>query len=123
METKSRYEVLSDLEDRKKQLIEQWDNLQDETELKRQQLETIERQKEDVIEHFKRQEENFSRERQDLERQKIDSLKNADRAIQDKKKEIELYPEVLIRRKSTINEQIKSVDEAINRFTQMQTKS
>ena|SRR3990167_4057334 len=123
METKSRYEVLSDLEDRKKQLIEQRDNLQDETELKRQQLETIERQKEDVIEHFKRQEENFSRERQDLERQKIDSLKNADRAIQDKKKEIELYPEVLIRRKSTINEQIKSVDEAINRFTQMQTKS
>ena len=49
METKSRYEVMSDLENQKRQLIRERDGLDDQLKLQRKELKDFERQKSDNI--------------------------------------------------------------------------
>ena len=97
METKSRYEVISDLESKKRELIKEKDGLNDKL---------IERQK-----HLKL-----------IERQKSDNNMVLDRQIEDIKEDIKIFEQTMKERKETIGELIKSVDDSLNRFNTMGKK-
>jgi len=92
METKSRYEVIAELEGKKRDLIKERDGLKDEL----------------------RNKENLFR---DLERQKIDTDIVLDRRIADAKVDMETFEANMGERKITVEELIKSVDDSLARFT------
>lgn len=91
METKSRYEVISDLENKKRELIKERDGLFDLLITRERNLKNI-------------------------ERQKLDHMIQLDRQIEDVKEDIENFRKTLEERKSTITELIKSVDDSLERF-------
>ncbi len=97
METKSRYEVIAELEGKKRDLIKERDGLKDEA-----------RDKENAL--------------RDLERQKADTIVKYDRAIEDAKVDMEKFKENMGEKKTTVEELIKSVDESLSRFINLGEK-
>ena len=91
MNTKSRYEVISDLQQKKREYIIERDGLNDTLVAKQNQL----KQK---------------------ERQKSDTVLVIDREIEDMKADIKNFTESIDERKVTIDTLIKSVDEALSNF-------
>ena len=98
METKSRYEVIAELEGKKRALINERDGLNDQLRERERQLKL-------------------------LERHKSDNIMVLDRQIADKKEEVENYKSTLAERKDNITELIKSVDDSLERFNKLQVKS
>jgi len=97
MQTKSRYEVISDLEQQKRNLIKERDGLKD----------ALKEKEKDI---------------KDLERKKSDTVLYLDRQIEDAKDDLENFQKTLEERKETISELIKGVDESLQRFNEMQQK-
>ena len=98
METKSRYEVISELEAKKRELIKERDGMKNELD---------------------RTEMALTR----LERQKVDNNVILDRQIEDVKKEISKFKDNIAERKVTIKELIRSVDDSLERFSKLKEKS
>ncbi|MFA5133046.1 MAG: hypothetical protein WC444_07000 [Candidatus Paceibacterota bacterium] len=94
METKSRYEVVSDLEAKKRELIKERSGLKDTLLAKQKNLKNI-------------------------ERQKADTIVLIDRQIDDLKDDIANFEKTLTEREATINELIKSVDDSLGRFSKL----
>jgi len=94
METKSRYEVIAELESKKRELIKEKDTLNDTLKNKERQL-------------------------KDLERRKSDTIMVVDRQIEDQKEEIVHFKETMAERKETIVELIKSMDDSLARFGEL----
>ena len=95
VETKSRYEVISDLERQKRELIKERDGLSDELKEKEKELKITERTKSDQIMAW-------------------------DRKIEDIEEDLENFKSTMEERKETIQELIKSVDDSLQRFNVMQ---
>lgn len=91
METKSRYEVISDLESKKRELIQERDGLGDGL---------LEKQKE----------------LKSLLRQQSDNIMVMERQVEDKEEVIRNFENTMAERKETITELIKSVEDSLNRF-------
>ena len=97
METKSRYEVISELEEKRRGLISEKQRLQENVRAKEQKIKIHDRNFEDM----KRQ---MEREREDL----VSDLEN--------------YKETLDQREETIDELIKSVDNSLGKFDVSQSQ-
>jgi len=97
MEIKSRYEVISDLERQKRDLIQTRDGFKDEL---------IEKEKELT----------------ETERTKSDQIVAWDRKIADLKEGIEAFKKTIEEKKTTTIELIKSVEDSLNRFSKIQDK-
>ena len=97
METKSRYAVIADLENTKRELIQERDGLNDQL---------IEKEK--VL--------------KGKIRQKSDNVVILDRQIEDVEEQIADFKSSMKERKETIVELIKSVDESLDRFSKLSTK-
>jgi len=96
METKSRYEVISELESQKRELIQERDSFMDEVNKREKDLKK-------------------------LERNKSDQLIGHDRGIEDAKEELETFKKTMNERKETIKELIQSVDDSLKRFEKLQS--
>lgn len=94
MQTKSRYEVIAELEEQKRNLIQERDSLQDQLTNREKSLKKAEREKSDTIMVI-------------------------DRKIEDMKEDVENYKQSMAERKETINELIKSVDDSLKRFGEL----
>ena len=145
METKSRYEVIAELETKKRDLIKERDSLNDELRKKELYLENLMVNKEKVVKDTERKVEDLEREKRnsekdfarkledferakedrvfdfekktkDLSRQKEDFIKGHDTAIAQTKNDINAFKATIIDRKATIQDLIKSVDESLERF-------
>ena len=97
METKSRYEVIAELEGKKRDLIKERDGLEDEVKEKEDQLRNLKRQKEDNITAL-------------------------DRSIEDAEYNISRFRDTMDERKITINALIESVNESLDRFGKLGDK-
>ncbi|MFW6283020.1 MAG: hypothetical protein ACOC1P_03130 [Minisyncoccales bacterium] len=97
MQTKSRYEVISELEQQKRNLIKERDSLNEE-----------------LLEKDKKVKE--------LERQKADTIVYVDRQIEDAQAERDNFEKTMAERKETIKELIKSVDDSLTRFNNISQK-
>ena len=95
METKSRYEVIAELETKKRELIKERDGLNDTLLDKEKKLKVG-------------------------ERQKADTIVNMDRQLEDIKEDITNFKNSLVEKKETINELIKSVNDSLDRFKKLQ---
>lgn len=93
METKSRYEVISEMEKNKRDLIRERDGLNDQLLEKQKKVKAIERQKNDTVIIL-------------------------DRQIEDVKEDIANFEKTLVERKETIKELITSIDASLSRFSQ-----
>ena len=91
METKSRYEVIAELEGKKRDLIKERDNLVEESKAKDKSL-------------------------VNLERQKVDTIVILDRQIEDAKEEADRFKTTMTERKVTVEELIGSVNDSLDRF-------
>lgn len=91
METKSRYEVISDLERQKRDLIRERDGFTDKV---------------------------FEKERavKDLERKKSDTIVIIDRQLDDLKVDLEQYKKTMDERKVTVQTLIDSIDTSLAKF-------
>jgi hypothetical protein len=94
METKSRYEVMSNLEERKRMLISEKNGIAEERKRKLDRIKAI-------------------------ERQKTDTIVVLDRQIEDAKDELKLFDDTVEGRKSGVDELIKSVDDSLARLSDM----
>ena len=123
METKSRYEVISDLEKQKRDLIREKDSLEDQTKDKERKILSLERYKDDI----KKQKTDFglkiANKLQDLEREKAEfgfiisnTEEDLDRKIVDAKDDVTYFKDTVGKWKATIQELIKSIDENLERF-------
>jgi seryl-tRNA synthetase len=97
METKSRYEVIAELETKKRELIKEKNGLNDEL---------LDREKALKMK----------------ERQKSDTNIILDREIEDLKEGIENFKRTMEERKETLGELIKSVDDSLARFNDLNKK-
>lgn len=129
METKSRYEVISDLEQKKRSLINEKNELDFEVTSKKRRVVEFERDKENL----KTQEQDFlfkqEKQKQALENEKKDfdfrmnnTQLDCDRRIADAKEDIINFESTLKQRKEAIDEQIKSINESLERFSALQKK-
>ncbi len=91
METKSRYEVVAELEAKKRDLIIERDGLEDES-----------IKKADVV--------------RDLKRQKEDNIVAFDRKIDDTERDYENFIKTMDEKKLTVDELIKSINDSLARF-------
>jgi len=91
METKSRYEVIAELEANKRNLIRERDGLADQLLAKEKQIKERERQKEDYNRAW-------------------------DRQIEDLNEDIKNFKATLEEKKQTVNDLIKGLDESLNRL-------
>lgn len=91
METKSRYEVIADLEKQKRDLIREKNGLND-----------VLRGKETK--------------QKEMERTKADNIMVLDRKIEDLKEDVDNFKKTMEERKETITELVKSIDESLARF-------
>jgi len=92
MQTKSRYEVIADLEEKRRNLIKQRDGLYASKNFLEDELIKLEREKEDYI-------------------------RTIDREIVDKRKELERFEENMEAQKETLQELIQSLDQNLERFS------
>jgi len=97
METKSRYEVISDLERQKRNLILERDNFKDEIAEKEQAV-------------------------KELVREKADANVRFDRRLEDVEKELKDFKSNVDEKKETIKELIKSVEASLERFSKIEKK-
>ena len=97
METKSRYEVISDLEMKKRELIRERDGLKDALRAKEINL-------------------------KEAERKKVDTIVFLDRQISDIKEEVAVFASSMTERKETIVELIKGIDKSLDRFAALSKK-
>jgi len=97
METKSRYEVISDLEEKKRELIQERDGLNDQLKVKDKAV-------------------------KEMERNKSDNNMVIDRKIEDLKEDVDNFKENMEERKETIKELIQSVDDSLGRCGKLQKK-
>ena len=97
METKSRYEVIAELEGQKRDLIVERDGLDDEAKVKENAIRDLKRQKDDVIIGFTRK-------------------------IEDAEAEHTKFTDTMKERKATVSELIASVDDSLKRFNTLNTK-
>jgi len=91
METKSRYEVIAELETKKRELIKEGNGLNDVLIAKEKSLKNV-------------------------EREKSDDMLAYDRRIEDLLEDIKNFKDTMKERKETITELIKSIDESLARF-------
>lgn len=91
METKSRYEVIAELEDTKRALIRDMADIADTLYKKENNLKVAERNRED-------------------------NIRLLDRQIDDMKSDIANFKDNMSFKKTTLEEQIKSIDEGLMRF-------
>ena len=94
METKSRYEVISDLEGKKRKLIQERDGLDDVLRVKEREL-------------------------REIGRAKTDQITAWDRKLEDSEEDLKNIKDTMAERKETIKELILSVDESLQRFGKM----
>jgi len=97
METKSRYEVIAELESKKRDLIQERDGLNNEMILKEKELKNTVRTKSDQILAW-------------------------DRKIEDLQEDLENFKKSMDQRKETIQELINSVDDSLARFNTLNKK-
>ena len=130
METKSRYEVISELEKQKRELIRERDSMADEVEKKVQEIKKLERRKEDLavqVKDFKMSQEiklaKLGKEQQEFDF-KIENTKTIlDRQTEDATADLEYFKGNVDKKKETINELIKGVDDSLARFNALQKSS
>jgi hypothetical protein len=147
METKSRYEVIAELEDKKRVLIKERDGLDDEVKDKELNIKNLERRKADLPKLQQDFELKIKHQLADLDRQKVDfeikqknqkddmvrqqeayniqvanTIDDYNRQIEDAKVELENFKATILDRKNTIKELIVSVETSLQRFTTQQTK-
>jgi len=97
METKSRYEVISDLERQKRELILERDGLGDEQLARQKAIKDKQRAKSDMVTRY-------------------------DRELEDLQTDLKNFEKTMDNRKETIKELIRSVDESLKRFNQISQK-
>lgn len=129
METKSRYEVISDLEKQKRELINKRDELEFEVKTKERTALGLKRQKEDTAKLQREFEMKQKNKQDDLNRETADwtfkmsnTIAEYDRKIADAELDIVNFKETILARKATFNELIKGIDESLDRFGKLQTK-
>ena len=129
MKTKSRYEVIAELETKKRDLIRERDSLDDEARKKEQNVKLLERQKEDIDKQFKdfdlRQNdamEDLSRKKKDFEFRIENTKDDLNRKIEDARADLIYFKSTIIQKIETIKELIKGVDESLERFGKIQVK-
>ena len=98
MDIKSRYEVIAELENKKRDLIREKNGLNDNLIKKEKEL-------------------------KEAERNKSDSIIMLDRRLDDMKDDIKIFKETMNERKETIIELVKSMDESLARFGKLNQKS
>lgn len=97
IETKSRYEVIADIEDKKRRIIIEKNSLEDTLKAKERQLKI-------------------------KEREKSDSIIEYDREIEDMKEDINQYKRTMQEKKQTADELIRSMNDSLGRFEKLQEK-
>lgn|SRR3990167_8729674 len=97
METKSRYEVIAELESKKRDLIRERDSLEEQMKAKEKEL-------------------------RDFQRARDDQLVAHERRIEDTKEGLELFKKNMAEKKETIKELIQSIDTSLERFGKIQNK-
>jgi len=97
METKSRYEVIAELEGKKRDLIKERDGLTDKS-----------KDKENVL--------------RDLKRHKDDTVILLDRQILDAEDDMKVFNNTMKERKTTVTELIASIDDSLKRFNTLGEK-
>ena len=129
METKSRYEVIADLEKQKRVLIREKDEIDDGTKTKERAIKNLERTKEDIAKQrtdFGIREDNS---KQDLDRERANfefKIKNTedqvDREIVDATEDLKTYKDSMERKKETSDKLIEGINESLERFGKLQSK-
>ena len=97
METKSRYEVISDLERQKRELILERDGLGDEQLARQKAIKDKQRAKSDMVTRY-------------------------DRELEDLQTDLKYFEKTMDNMIETIKELIRSVDESLKRFNQISQK-
>ena len=97
METKSRYEVIAELETQKRDLIREQNTLEDQ---------------------LKGKEKNF----RELHRNKDDTIQRFDRQIEDMQEDLDFFKKTMDDKKETITQLIKSIDDSLERFGKITSK-
>ena len=126
METKSRYQVIAELEDKKSNLIRERDGTKEATQKQEQDILNIQR----AIEDISVQKEDFNLAQTnkvaELEREKIDfqfKIKNTEsifnRNLEDAKTKLKNFTAVEKEKTATLNELIKGVDSSLERFNKL----
>lgn len=129
METKSRYEVIADLEGKKRELIREHDGFEDAVQAKKLEIKNLERSSEDIV----KQELDFDFEQENaiakLERDKkefkfkIDNTKDLyARKIEDAKEELSNLESGAEKKKETITKLVDGINESLERFGKLQKK-
>jgi chromosome segregation ATPase len=123
METKSRYEVIAELEAKKRTLIQERDALNDEVNSKERNIKNLEREKENIETQKTDFQFRQDKARQNLENEKKDfdfkignTLVVVEREIADAKEDLEYFKTTIQQKKATKEVLIKSVDESLARF-------
>jgi len=129
METKSRYEVISNLEEQKRSLVRERDNLTDSIKDKERDVKNLVRVKEDIAKQkvdFDMKQgdalQKLAREKSDFNFRIANTEDEYDRKIVDAKEDLEYFKSQVENKKKTVNELIKGVDESLERFGKLQTK-
>lgn len=130
METKSRYEVISDLEEKKRNLIREKAALDDESKNKERNILNLKRTKEDMekqVKDFEFQQENenqkMNRDKKEFDF-KMDNTRDViDRQISDAGVDLADFNKTLEAKKKTVEELIEGVNASLERFGKLQTKS
>ena len=128
METKSRYQVIADLEEKKRELIRERDGFDTAIAEQEVKIKAIERQIEDIDvqkEDFAMQQENA---KLDLAKQKTDfdfKIRNTasifNRNLEDAKRKLDQVQSTKDEKAKTIAELIEGVDKSLDRFEKLQT--
>jgi len=120
METKSRYEVIADLEKQKRDLIREKESINDQEKNKERAVTNLKRQKEDIS----KMKEDFilkqERDKKDFDFKVKNTEIQIDRQITDAEEELNYFKSTSNNRIETIKELIKGVDESLERFTKLQ---
>ena len=129
METKSRYQVIAELEEKKNALIRERDATSDTTKVKEleilnmeRQIEDIKVQKEDFALQQKNKEAEIKRETEDFEFKIKNTESIFKRNLADAKGNLAHFKSQEKDTKETLNELIKGVDDSLERFNNLQSK-
>ena len=129
METKSRYQVIAELEEKKNSLIRERDATSDTIKIKdmeilnmERQIEDIKIQKEDFALQMKNKEAEIKRESEDFEFKIKNTESIFNRNLEDAKANLEHFKSQEKEKKETLNELIKGVDDSLERFNNLQSK-
>jgi len=130
METKSRYEVISDLEAKKRDLINHKANLDFEITSRENVVLSLERRKQDIAKDIKDYNIKHERKVLDLEREKEEfnfkvenTYDDVNRKIEDANREILTFKASIVAKKATFDELIKSIDDNLQRFGEIVKKN